>query len=95
MSSYRPQDVASALERKGFERDQSHHFMFWLVLNGKRTSIRTRFSHSDRQIEGGRIGQMSKQMKLSKRQFEDFVDCRLTGEAYAQMLLDAGDVTGR
>jgi hypothetical protein len=47
----------------------------------------------DRQIEGGRIGQMSKQMRLSKRQFEDFVDCRLMGEVYAQMLLDAGDVT--
>lgn len=94
MSSYRPQEVASALQRKGFERDKAHHFMFWLVVNGKRTSIRTRYSHSDRQIEGGRIGQMSKQMKLSKRQFEDFVDCRLTGEAYAEMLIDAGEVAG-
>lgn len=94
MSSYRPQEVASALQRKGFERDKTHHCMFWLVVNGKRTSIRTRYSHSDRQIEGGRIGQMSKQMKLSKRQFEDFVDCRLTGEAYAEMLIDAGEVVG-
>lgn len=94
MSSYRPQEVASALQRKGFEPDKTHHFMFWLVVNGKRTSIRTRYSHSDRQIEGGRIGQMSKQMKLSKRQFEDFVDCRLTGEDYAQSLVDAGEVSG-
>ncbi|MBA3974407.1 MAG: hypothetical protein C0504_09345 [Candidatus Solibacter sp.] len=94
MSSYRPREVASALQRKGFDRDKTHHFMFWLVVNGKRTTIRTRYSHSDRQIEGGRIGQMSKQMKLSKHQFEDFVDCRLTGEAYAEMLIHAGEVVG-
>ena len=94
MSSYRPQEVAGALLRKGFQKDKTHHHMFWLVVNGKRTSIRTRYSHSDREIDEGRIRQMSQQMKLSKRQFSDFVDCRLSGEEYADMLLDRGDVSG-
>jgi len=57
-------------------------------LDGRRTDIRTRVSH---QSGGGDIGDnllsaMARQVRLSRRDFEQLVDCPLSREAYEAKL---------
>jgi len=37
--------IRAALLSKGFMADDTHHEMFWLVVDGRKSSIRTRISH--------------------------------------------------
>jgi predicted RNA binding protein YcfA (HicA-like mRNA interferase family) len=78
--------VISALKGKGFteDRDGDHIFLIYETIEGRKTTIRTRVSH---QPGGGDIGdnllgKMAKQTKLSRRDFEQLVDCYLSREQY-------------
>ena len=78
--------VEASLERKGFERDESHHhiFIYW-ALSGKKTTVRTRTSHSSKKktLDDWLLSQMAKQCgDLSKRNFLNLVDCTLNREQF-------------
>jgi hypothetical protein len=78
--------IQGALVAKGFIKDNTDHKMFWLYLDGKKTSVRTKISHGEKEIDDFLIGQMSKQIRLKKPQFVDFVKCPLSAEAYAELV---------
>jgi hypothetical protein len=45
-------DVEQALTNKGFERDESHHHLFFYrTPRGQLTAIRTRTSHSGKTLD--------------------------------------------
>jgi hypothetical protein len=82
--------VDSSLTSKGFHKvDNDHHFYF-LYHNGKKTSIRTKISHGEREISDTNCGLMARQMKLTTPQFKQFVDCKLVHAAYVELLINAG-----
>ena len=79
--------IRKALEAKGFQKDDTHHEMYWLVVGGKKTSIRTRISHGASEYDDYLIGQVCRQMKLTKQQFLRFVDCVLKHSQYVKDLV--------
>lgn len=83
MATYRTLDFSRALTQKGFVVDQTHHNMFWLLADGRKTQIRTRVSHGEKTFDDSLASQRRKQLGgLSKDQMRDFIECPLTKEQY-------------
>lgn len=79
--------VISSLVKKGFVLDKTHHKYYSLCLpDGKKTRIKTYVSHGSSGIDDYLIKQMSTQMKLTKEQFKNFVECPLSYEAYLDVI---------
>jgi hypothetical protein len=83
-------DVISGLKTKGFVEDrEGHHiFLIYETLSGLKTDVRTRVSH---QSSGGDIGDkllaaMARQVRLSRRDFEQLVDCPLSRQEFEAKL---------
>ncbi len=82
-------DVEAGLQTKGFVRDERHHhFFIYHTADGKRTLVKTRTSHSGRDIGVALLKQMAKQCSLSKEQFLALVDCPLSRDEFERILAD-------
>jgi len=90
VSEVRVSRIATALRRKSFETYKSHHLMYWLVVKGQRTAIRTRISHGERKADDWLLGQIARQLHLSKQELEDLIDCPLSGEQYVRLMVERG-----
>ncbi len=71
MSPRRTDAISRALETKGFQKQDSHHEMYWLHVDGKKTSVRTRISHGDKEYGDSLLGLMAKQVGLARRELDD------------------------
>lgn len=91
-STRKTADMGEALLSKGFRKDNSHHEMFWLYAADKKTSVRTRLSHGQKEYGASLLAKMSRQLKLSRADFERFMDCPLSGQGYLELLIAAGEV---
>lgn len=76
------------LEKKGFKLKETHHHMYTFYVEGKKTSIRTRLSHGKKEYDDYLLEQMSKQLKLSKEQLLEFIDCPMSFQDYVKVLID-------
>ena len=86
MSTLKVRQMEKALITKlGFERRDSHHRIYRLYLDGQ-LAARTFISHGQRELTSYHIGQMAKQMRLSRREFLDAVECPLDREAYYTLI---------
>ena len=82
--------VDGALTTKGFKKiDNDHHFYF-LYHNGKKTTVRTKISHGEREISDTNCGNMARQMQITTTQFKQFVDCKIEGKEYVDILIKNG-----
>jgi hypothetical protein len=90
---FKARDVSSVLKQKGFEEypDRDHTFYFF-HYSGKKTSVYTKISHGETDIGDPLCSLMARQMKLTKSQFRDFIDCPLTVEEYTKVLEDHNHV---
>ncbi len=81
-------DVERALRGKGFIQSESHHhFFIYHSTAGRKTPVKTKTSHGQREISDDLLGKMAQQVKLSKGDFLDLVDCPLSREAYESKLV--------
>ena len=81
--------IEKSLTKKGFQQKQGdHHFFIYYTLDGKKSLIKTKTSHTPKmkQIGDSLLGQMAKQCKLSKQEFLNLVDCPLDQQAYEEIL---------
>jgi hypothetical protein len=78
--------VLSGLRSKGFieERDRHHIFLAYETVGGLRSEIRTRISHQSGggDISDSLLGAMARQVRLSRRDFDQLIDCPLSREEY-------------
>jgi hypothetical protein len=78
--------VVSGLTAKGFfeDREGHHVFLIYETLSGHKTEIRTRISHQSGggDISDNLLAKMARQVRLSRRDFEQLVDCPLSREEY-------------
>ena len=82
--------LEDALMHKGFERKEGdHHFFVYITQQGKKSSVRTKTSHTPKmkEIGDGLISQMAKQCHLNAKEFLCLVDCPLSREDYEKLLL--------
>ena len=84
--------IRAAFLSKGFIFDETHHEMFWLVVCGKKTSIRTRISHGAKEYGDQLLTLMSRQIGLSKTELYRLVDCSMDGEKLKTLLVEQGKV---
>ena len=68
-----------ALTRKlGASRETSGHHIFFYLTDGGAEYTVAKMSHAWRgQLDDTQIGMLAKKLRLSKREFETFVDCTL------------------
>ena len=86
MSTLKSRQVEKAMTTKlGFVAHDTHHRIFRLYLDGQLVA-RTFFSHGRRELTDYHIGQMAKQMRLSRREFLDAVACPLDCETYYRLV---------
>jgi hypothetical protein len=85
-------DVASGLQQKGFEPRNHHHTFFHLYVDGKKTIVSTKISHGEKEIGDKLLGIMARQVKLTRKQFLDLVDCPLSLSEYLRILQMAGNI---
>ena len=85
-------DVASGLEKKGFRRRENDHAFFHLWIGEKKTAIYTKISHGERDIGDNLLSLMARQVRLSKKQFVELLECPLTFAEYIRMLRAGGHV---
>jgi predicted RNA binding protein YcfA (HicA-like mRNA interferase family) len=83
--------VRAALLRKGFtEKGKRHERLVYTRLDGTKTSIRTETSHGERELHDGLLAEMAKQVKLSRTQFDELVECPMDRARYEQVVENTG-----
>ncbi len=85
--------VEAALEKKGFVREDGDHHYFYLVDDaGRRTGVFTKTSHSPKHkdLSDPLLGEMAKQVRLTKRDFLRLVDCSLDEGEYRKRIRALG-----
>jgi hypothetical protein len=82
VTTLKARQVEKALVAKlGFEEREGHHRIFRLYLDG-RLVARTFFSLGQRDLTEFLIGQMARQMRLSRQEYLSAVECPLDRESY-------------
>jgi predicted RNA binding protein YcfA (HicA-like mRNA interferase family) len=83
-------EINSALRQKGFyaEKEGDHVRYYHLDSSGEETGIKTKISHGalGKTVSSKLISLMAKQLRLSKAQFLELIDCTLDEESYRVML---------
>jgi len=84
--------IRAAFLSKGFIADETHHGMFWLVVGGKKTSVRTRISHGAKEYGDQLLTLMTRQIGLNKSELYRLVDCPMDGEELKALLVERGKI---
>ena len=80
-------EIEKGLLNKGFVKVDTHHHRFiYQTITNERTAVFTKTSHSHTDLSNDMIGQMARQCRLSRKQFDALIDCSLTREAYEEQL---------
>ncbi|MGL5094560.1 MAG: hypothetical protein ACRDD1_03175 [Planctomycetia bacterium] len=86
-------DVEPSLAKKGFRlREGDHHRFIYFTKTGLKSPVMTMTSHSHRDVSDKLLGKMARDLKLSRAEFDDFVDCALSRDAYESLLVQKGEV---
>jgi hypothetical protein len=91
MTAYSSKKISASLVKKGFlEIEDRADKKYYLTLDGKKVGIHTFVSHGTKEYGERLIGEMKKQLRLSKKEFIDLIDCPMTKEDYIQLLIKKG-----
>jgi hypothetical protein len=77
--------IISSLTKKGFRQDDGDHInLIYVRQDGKTSSKRTKISRgtSHKEVSDINLGQMARQVGLSRKQFEQLVDCTMDQATY-------------
>lgn len=88
-------DIVKVLKKKGFELhpDKNHHNFYFLIVNGKKTSVNTYLSHNNQEYGPSLMSKVKKQLRFNDSETADkFFDCPLTKEMYIDLLKIQGDI---
>jgi len=92
VSALKTRDIRSALLRKGFRRDNTHHEYLWLYVGGKITTVKTYLSHGRSEYGEDLLAKVKQQLGISKQQLFDLVHCRLEYTPYVVHLVKSGRI---
>jgi hypothetical protein len=85
-------NIQQALQRKGFEVHDTDHIILTYVHKGKKTPLRTKMSRGSkgRTLGDPHLGWMSRQLRLTKKQFMQLVECTLDQATYVAIMIAQG-----
>lgn len=87
--------VTKNLPQKGFiETKERSHIFYHFHYNGKKTHIRTHVSHGSkyRTLSDDLVSSMSRQCKLSAKNFRGLAECTLSHDEYVLLLRKAEEI---
>jgi CRISPR-associated protein Cas8b1/Cst1 subtype I-B len=86
--------IRGKLIKTGFREKIAKHDYYYLYLNGKKSSIFTFLSQGSgyREISDELVSAIAHQIRLTKKEFLDFVKCTLTPEKYFELLRQRGEI---
>ena len=96
MKTRKTNHLQRTLQAKGFALypEKDHHQFYYLVVDGKKTTVKTSFSHGQKEYGDALMQLVKKQLRFPQtRQAEDFCDCPMRGEEYVELLRIAGELT--
>jgi hypothetical protein len=80
--------------KKGFVREDRKDRLYILMFDGRKSRISTILSHTSNMDYGDNLlNLVAGQMKLSKRELLQFVECTMSGSKYEDLMVDRGWVT--
>ncbi|MDR1963036.1 MAG: hypothetical protein LBQ50_04600, partial [Planctomycetaceae bacterium] len=86
--AYLGREVDSAFRKKGFIRNVSGNHIWYIFLNktGAGYITQTKMSHGmmGSTLSSDLISKMARQLRLTKQQFLDLIDCRLSESGYRE-----------
>lgn len=86
-------EVERSLTSKGFQHKEGNYTYFhYYSRAGKKTIVFTKTNHGAREINDSLLGQMARQCRLSRSDFNRFIDCPLDRDAYETKLIARGAV---
>ena len=86
-------EVEKSLLAKGFRAKEGDHTYFnYYSKAGKKTAVFTKTSHGAREIDDSLLSRMSRQCKLSNKDFGLLIDCPLDRDTYETKLIAQGAV---
>ena len=92
MSAIKTKDIRSALLRKGFRRDNTHHEYLWLFIGDRQTTVKTWLSHGISEYGEDLLAEVKKELGVSKRQLFALVRCPLKHGTYVAHLVETGRI---
>lgn len=91
MSKLKHQKIKGGLKRKGFRESQSDHTFLTFYHNDMKTEVWTKLSlGGGKEIGEDLIHRMASQVKLTKKQFLDLIECIMTRDGYISELQRQG-----
>lgn len=91
---YSQKEMKKALGNKGFRGREGDHSFFFLWVNGKKTSVFTKFSHDGRDYAGKLLSLVRNQLgRLSPEEFERLIACPMKEEEYVRLLRERKRIT--
>jgi len=63
VSAIKRKDIESALLKKGFKRDNTHHEYLWLYVDGRKTRVRTFLSYGLTEYGEDLLAKVKKQLR--------------------------------
>lgn len=84
--------MRSALLKKGFRADSTHHEVMWFYAGNQKTSIRTRFSHGAKEYDDNLCSLVRRQINLQASEFDRFMECPMNYEDYLTLMKTRGHV---
>ena len=89
-------NIDQSLRKKGFQRtNQSSHFYYKLIIDGKITDIRTKMSMGTQHatIGDNLISKMSRQIKMKNLgDFKRYIECTYSESSYISHLKSEGRI---
>jgi hypothetical protein len=84
-STRKGRDIDVALRSKGFRRDKTGDHYYYYFGD---TRIRTKISHGmlGSSLSAELIGDMARQLRLTKTQFLELIDCTIDEEDYRKII---------
>ncbi len=88
--TYKSKEISKALLKKGFAEKPGDHLYYILYIDGKKTIIKTKVSHSVDEYGIELLKKIWHQLKLSKKGLQALLDCPMSYEDYIANLEDNG-----
>ena len=89
-STRKGREVDAALRKKGFRRDVDgkHIWYYFRDSNDEEADVKVMMSHGmmGHSLSAKLIGDMARQLRLTKQQFLALIDCTLDEEGYSELL---------
>ena len=86
MATRKAREIKEGLIKKGFITVQGDHTFLFLSIEGRKSSIRTKISHSIKEYGDNLLSLVARQLKISTRQLDDLLDCPLSYDDYLAIL---------